>query len=257
MKSPTIIMLAGKGESTNIVHNYLIESFNIQKVIIEEPVPRSNFLKNRIKKLGFFKVLGQVLFQTFTVSYLKKRSVERTNDIKRMHQLNCSSINEGEIINVKSVNDNETVNILREIKPDIVIVNGTRIISKKVLNCVPAKFINMHAGITPMYRGVHGAYWALVENQNELCGTTIHFVDEGIDTGNILKQGIIQTNEKDNFYTYPLLQLAIGLPLLKEAIWEVLDNKYQIILPPKGESKLRSHPTLLEYWSYRLHRNVK
>lgn len=254
---PTIIMLAGRGESTNIVYNYLKESFNIQNVIIEDPTPKSIFFKRRIKKLGFFKVVGQVVFQFFIVPFLKKTAVKRTNEIKRLYQLKSNSINQDKIINVNSVNNHETVSILRRIKPDIVIVNGTRIISKKVLNCIPAKFINMHAGITPIYRGVHGAYWALVENKNELCGTTIHFVDEGIDTGTILKQGIIQTTEKDNFYTYPFLQLAIGLPLLKESIREVLDNNYQIKLPPTGESKLRSHPTFLEYWWYRIYRNVK
>ena len=41
----------------------------------------------------------------------------------------------------------------------------------------------MHAGITPQYRGVHGGYWAVVNNDPEHCGVTIHFVDKGIDTG--------------------------------------------------------------------------
>ena len=43
--------------------------------------------------------------------------------------------------------------------------------------------INMHAGITLRYRGVHGGYWALAEQHPEWVGTTVHLVDPGIDTG--------------------------------------------------------------------------
>jgi folate-dependent phosphoribosylglycinamide formyltransferase PurN len=72
---------------------------------------------------------------------------------------------------------------LKAINPDLVIVNGTRIISKKVLSSINSKFVNIHVGITPKYRGVHGTYWALVNNDVENSGVTVHFVDEGIDTG--------------------------------------------------------------------------
>jgi folate-dependent phosphoribosylglycinamide formyltransferase PurN len=67
---------------------------------------------------------------------------------------------------------------LKAINPDLVIVNGTRIISKKVLSSINSKFVNIHVGITPKYRGVHGTYWALVNNDVENSGVTVHFVDE-------------------------------------------------------------------------------
>ena len=52
-----------------------------------------------------------------------------------------------------------------------------------LLEAVPAVFLNTLAGITPSYRGVHGAYWALVQRQPDACGVTVHLVDAGIDTG--------------------------------------------------------------------------
>ena len=57
--------------------------------------------------------------------------------------------------------------ILKELNADVIVVNGCRIISKKILNNVPAKFINTHEGITPKYRGIHGCYWALVNKDKE------------------------------------------------------------------------------------------
>ena len=44
------------------------------------------------------------------------------------------------------------------------ILNGTRIVSKKVISSIGCLFINTHCGITPKYRGVHGGYWAIYNN---------------------------------------------------------------------------------------------
>ena len=109
----------------------------------------------------------------------------------------------------------------------MVVVSGTRIIAARVLNCVPAVFINMHAGITPLYRGVHGGYWALVERNVDACGVTVHEVDTGVDTGRILGQTRITPNGEDNFVTYGFLQQAAGLPLLKRAIRDACDGQLQ------------------------------
>ncbi|MFT4646131.1 MAG: folate-dependent phosphoribosylglycinamide formyltransferase PurN, partial [Planctomycetota bacterium] len=47
----------------------------------------------------------------------------------------------------------------KKLNLDVIIVNGTRIISSKVLESMPALFINIHTGVTLQYGGVHGAYW--------------------------------------------------------------------------------------------------
>ena len=256
MKDRVIVMLAGKGESTSIIYHSLKDDFQVERVILEEPVPRLHYLRRRVERLGFFKVLGQIFFRSAVVPYLKVISRRRINEIKESFNLNDAPIDESKITNVKSVNSDETLSILREIGPQIVIVNGTRVISSKILDGVAAKFINMHAGITPLYRGVHGAYWALVENNRSACGVTVFFVDRGIDTGTVLGQEIIRPTKDDNFVTYPLLQLAAGIPLLKKAIREVFDNRVELKPHPEGRSRLWSHPTLLEYVWHRVRRGV-
>jgi methionyl-tRNA formyltransferase len=146
---------------------------------------------------------------------------------------------------------------LQSLNPALLIINGTRIIAEDILNCIPSKFINMHAGITPLYRGAHGAYWALVEGNKKACGVTVHLVDAGIDTGSILEQGLIEPKKEDNLVTYPLPQLAAGLPLLKKTIKNILNGQVETQSPPKGQSRLCSHPTLLEYLKYRVRFGVK
>jgi methionyl-tRNA formyltransferase len=225
-------------------------------LLIEDPVPRNVFIKKRIKKLGLFNVGGQVLFQMLVVKLLTLRSKERIKEIIANYHLNITPIPDCRKKEVISVNSQECISELKNIQPDLVIVHGTRIISKKVLDEVNCFFINIHAGITPRYRGSHGAYWALANNDPEHCGVTVHLVDKGIDTGNILSQCNIKITPRDNFITYPYIQLAEGLYLLKEEVNKFMNGKLTPIVKDL-DSGLWHHPTLWGYLYKRLTKGVK
>lgn len=246
MNKKRLILLAGKGISTNILYNSLKSDYNIEAVVLEKPVPKKEFLKKRVKRLGIRKVAGQILFQMSIAKYLSLISSKRKKAILNFYGLNDSPLPSEKVINLKSVNDPECISLLQQINPELVIVNGTRIISKEILNSVPVKFINIHAGITPKYRNVHGAYWAVVNNDMANCGVTVHLVDPGIDTGKIICQQTIKITKKDNFSTYPFLQLAEGIICLKKGLPDIFENK---IIYKKGtsESKIWHHPTLWQY----------
>lgn len=249
-------MLARRGDSTNILFHALKNDFEIEAVILEEPVAASELLKKRIKKLGWWKVAGQLLFQLSIAKVLKRTSRKRKEEILKEYGLENTIVPENKIIKVPSVNSAECIEALRKIKPELIIVCGTRIISKAVLESLPVKFMNIHAGITPKYRNVHGGYWALVNNDMENCGVTVHLVDEGIDTGTIIYQQKIPVTKRDNFATYPVLQLAEGMLYLKRAINDFFENKL-ILKKNNLESRLWYHPTIWQYIYYRIVYNKK
>jgi folate-dependent phosphoribosylglycinamide formyltransferase PurN len=256
MNEKRILLLAGEWDTTPVVYQFLAKHFIVEKVIIEAPVSRKKFLKNRIKKLGYLSVAGQTLFQLLVAKPMRKVSEKRVQEILREHGLSRATIPDEKIKRVKSVNEEECLQALREAAPDLVIVHGTRIISKKILQETKSTFINIHAGITPRYRGSHGAYWALANNDTENCGVTVHLVDPGIDTGGIAAQGRIEITAKDNFTTYPYLQLAKGLELLKP----VIENYFaQNLQTQKNNlnSALWHHPTIWYYLQKRLLKRVK
>ena len=173
-------------------------------------------------------------------------SKNRIDEILSKADMDMQIPKEIEMKRASSVNSSECREILRDISPDVVVLNGTRIVSAKTLSCIDAPFINIHAGITPKYRGVHGGYWALVDRDYENCGVTIHLVDEGIDTGDIIYQGEIYPTKDDNFCTYPYLQFIEGIKLLKIAIDDLFADRLETHnrdLP----SKLWYHPTIVEY----------
>jgi len=246
-----IVILAGKGITTNILYNALNKDFAIDTVILEESISKKKFLKKRINSLGIWKVSGQVLFQLSIAKLLNFFSAKRKKEILQEFNLEVNPLPAEKIIHIKSVNDEECIAALQKINPDVVVVNGTRIISKEVLDCIPAKFVNIHAGITPRYRNVHGAYWALVNNDKDNCGVTVHLVDPGIDTGSIIYQSKISITRDDNFITYPLLQIAEGIIYLKKALHDIFEEKL-VLKKGTADSRIWHHPTLRQYLYHRI-----
>ena len=240
-----IIFLATDCETTWMLYNKLqSQNIHIEKVILEQPISKRILIRRRIKKLGWFHVFGQLLFQLSIPKILKLISHKRILEIQQ--EFSCSSQKSltAKCIEVQSVNDASTHTLISSLTPDIIIVNGTRIISEKTLVSTSATFINTHLGITPQYRGVHGGYWSLFRNDRSNFGATIHLVDKGIDTGSILKQCFTQPTLRDNFYTYPFLQMASTLNM-----WVNLLSNEQlpITVQKKSPSALYYHPTI---WTY-------
>lgn len=256
MTNKKIVLLGGHGLSTRIVYNALAKDFLITNVVIEEKENLKLFIKRRIKRLGLITVIGQIAFQVIVAKVLTVVSRSRRDQILQENGLLLIPIPFSKITEVRSINENSVEVLLNTLSPDLVVVSGTRIISKKIIHSCSAKFLNIHAGITPKYRGVHGMYWALVNNDKENCGVTVHLIDEGIDTGKIIGQTLIQPKPNDNFSTYPILQLAAGIKILRKAVNDIFEQKPTLI-PTHNESKLWYHPTIWGYCFNRIFRKVK
>jgi methionyl-tRNA formyltransferase len=239
------------------VYNALARDFDIAGVVIEKSVPRGEFLRKRVKRLGVRKVAGQLAFASLAIPLLERSGRARIEEIRREYELDLSPPPAGLVRRVDSVNAPGTAALVKELSPSIVVIHGTRILSKRLLGELPPYVFNIHAGITPRYRGVHGGYWALAERDRLHCGVTVHLVDPGIDTGRILAQERIEPLRRDNFATYPYLQLGVGLRLLRQCVRAALENRLEPRAEEPAPSRIWSHPTLLEYGLNRLKTGTK
>lgn len=165
-----------------------------------------------------------------------------------MIQLIDQKIPESKVSYVKSINSDFSRKLIENDHSNYIIVSGTRIIQKKILSIKNKKFINIHAGITPRYRGVHGAYWALINQDFLNLGVTLHYVDFGVDTGAVIAQSRIE-KRGNNFITFPVIQLAEGIELLIKFLDNTFNSKnftfsdYSTNL----DSRQYFHPT---FWFY-------
>ena len=93
--------------------------------------------------------------------------------------------------------DLELIGILESKGVDLVILAGfMRIITPTLLKAFPQKIMNIHPALLPSFPGIHGQKQAL-EYGVKISGCTVHFVDEGVDTGPIIMQKAVQVFDDD------------------------------------------------------------
>jgi phosphoribosylglycinamide formyltransferase 1 len=244
-----IVLLARESSATAILYHALAPQFDV-RVLYEQAPTTLRLLRSRVKRLGLLTVIGQVLFQMMVAKPLGWLSRTRKAEILRTSGVPDAPIPADRIAWVNSVNDPACWDQVRSLAPRAVVINGTRILSKKTIAALGVPVLNTHVGITPMYRGVHGAYWALVQDDRAHCGVTVHLVDEGVDTGSILHQALIEPTAADNFCTYPTLQMVAGSRLMAQALGWVFAGRQQP-RKPEGADRRWEIPTL---WAYCLNR---
>lgn len=91
----------------------------------------------------------------------------------------------------------EFADILRQLKPEVmVVVAFGQILTKEVLE-IPAKgCVNIHASLLPRYRGAAPIQWAVIDGERET-GVTTMMMDAGIDTGDMLEKTVVPIEEDE------------------------------------------------------------
>lgn len=243
------VLIAG-GPLASMLVNGLFRDFGPIIVLREEPESKLAIVRRRAKLVGWPQALGQAAFG-FLQKAIVRASRQRLDAIWRRHNLDPNLDPAIAVREVGSVNSLACREALRAIDPQVVIVYGTRIIKPATLACIRAPFINYHAGVNPKYRGQNGAYWARSNGDAEHAGVTVHLVDDGVDTGDVLHQARTAFAWGDNIATYQHRQMATALPLVVRAVEEALGGR---LAPRRVELPSRQwyHPTL---WGY-LHTGV-
>jgi hypothetical protein len=90
-------------------------------------------------------------------------------------------------LTVRSVNEDLVAEALWAAAVDVVVIIGCSILSKATLAAAGPLVINVHGGVLPYYRGVHGAFFAAYERHFDRVGSTLHRVDPGIGTGELIE----------------------------------------------------------------------
>ena len=77
---------------------------------------------------------------------------------------------------------------VKELEPDLIVISGmSELLKGNILNIPKKGCINLHLALLPKYRGSHPIFWTYY-NLDLNPGVTVHYIDEGEDTGNIIYQ---------------------------------------------------------------------
>jgi hypothetical protein len=87
---------------------------------------------------------------------------------------------------VPHINHPEVLRLAQKLQPDLICVFGTSLIRGGLLQEGRLGMVNLHGGLSPDYRGADCTFWALYNGEPENVGCTLHFINSGIDTGELI-----------------------------------------------------------------------
>ncbi len=127
---------------------------------------------------------------------------------------------------LKVKNNPEFVQELKEINPDVIcVVAYGKIIPKEILDIPKFGCINVHGSLLPKYRGAAPIQWAVLNGDKET-GITTMFMDEGMDTGDIILKETVEIGEDETTGELWDRLSEIGGKLLVETIDQVEKNTF-------------------------------
>lgn len=128
------------------------------------------------------------------------------------------------------VNSDEFYKLAASYSCDLFVsMSFNQIFKNRIINLPKLKTINCHAGKLPFYRGRNILNWALINDEREF-GITVHYVDEGIDTGDIILQRSFPISEADNYKTLLKVAYIECANVLYDAIKTVQEGDFKTII---------------------------
>lgn len=240
-----IVAITAGGPHAWIMINALRARFGDFPVIVEKSEPEAIFWKRRQRILGRAKTASMKAAR-LPLSLTKRGSQKLISEIILTHFLQPEPSASVTQVNVSSVNSYECRKALQEANPKAVFVIDARKILTTTQNWIDAPFIHYHPATNLACRGKFGAYFALANGEPEHFGATVHLLNEGAETGEILYQSRVEVDRRDNFHTY-LWRLAAGS---REIVIRALEDALAGDLAPRTvdlPSKQYSAPTLGGY----------
>lgn len=131
------------------------------------------------------------------------------------------------VIEVEDLNSPSFAGELESLKPDLLVVVAFRILPVSILSIPRLGSVNLHASLLPKYRGAAPIHWAITKGEKET-GCTVFFLDEQVDTGNILLQEKVSIGENETTGELYARLRDMGSELLVQAIELIDSGEYEL-----------------------------
>ncbi len=131
---------------------------------------------------------------------------------------------------------------LRALKPDLIVVVAFRMLPRIVWELPEYGSINLHASLLPQYRGAAPINWAIINGESET-GVTTFFINQDIDTGDLIMQESINIESHDNAGSLHDKLMHVGAQLMVNTV-KAIANGEAPGLPQHAESELKKAPKI-------------
>jgi peptidoglycan/xylan/chitin deacetylase (PgdA/CDA1 family) len=143
---------------------------------------------------------------------------------------------------VAAINGEQSCAFVREFAPDLGIALGAPILKPVLFTLPRLGTINLHKGRLPDYRGMPPAFWELHNGESSV-GVTVHRVEAGLDTGDILLERAVPVEKFSSVGGMKVRLDRVGVELVCEAVGQILAGT-AIFRPQPPHGKTNTRPPL-------------
>jgi methionyl-tRNA formyltransferase len=185
-----------------------------------------------------------------------KKKLSRLNLMKDPSILAYAKSQGIPVWNIKTPNSKIFQDELKKLKPDVIINQSQSIIKKNLIEIPRIGIINRHNALLPKNRGRLTPFWVLYKQEVET-GVSIHFVEEGIDSGDIIVQERFKIEKTDNFNSIVKKNYQIAPNAMLKAL-DILKSEASVFIKNNdAEATYNSVPDLKHAIHYRKNRLFK
>jgi methionyl-tRNA formyltransferase len=145
------------------------------------------------------------------------------------------------VLQPEKLKDPEFIEQVRKLAPDLIIVIAFRILPREIFEIPRLGTFNVHGSLLPKYRGAAPIQWSLINGDSET-GLTTFFIQEKVDTGNIILQKKIAIEKDDNFGSLHDRLQSLSIDMVLETIKIIESGAIQLI--KQDESQVSSAPKI-------------
>lgn len=216
--------------------------------------PKTNPFTHYKKYFTLLGLKGVIYIAKLTLYNEFKKLLSYLNFIKGSYSLKqiAKSYNI-KYFQIHNVNSKNFITLLDQNNIDYIFNSGNQIYKKIVLEKYNGKILNRHSSILPQYGGIYPIFWQLLSG-DKTGGVTLHWVDMGIDTGDIAYQKVFNINSKKSLFWHYKKAFEISLELSLKAIKD-LDNG--VILSKKMDLSKKTYYSWPEYSDIKSFKNKK
>ena len=231
-----IIILTVESEYSYILLRDLINQKpkEIKGIFISKQIKYKKLIK--FVKRKEFSGLGIKYYLTRLIKAFKQNQTEIT--VRELARKNAIPVYYTPDINLYSY-----ISKIKNDKPDVIIsAYYDQIIKSKLLAIPTFGIINVHSSLLPKYRGVKPAFW-VIRNNEKITGVTLHLVEKGLDTGDIIDQKEVPIFDTDSMDILQKRIMVEGSQLLINCLNNINNNNYVIKKQDNSDASYYSQPT--------------
>lgn len=219
-----IVVLCCDGIYQRYLVQRLHEAYEVVGVVFRVPKNEKDKLTSRLSRYANPVELGKYLLARFEMIRSGKAAAKLVEAL--FFENGCPPVvpSSIECIIVEDINSEETPAFILRVAPDLVCVNGTNLLRAPVLGIadqIPMGIINLHTGLSPYTRGGNCNLFALLEGKPEWVGATIHYIDPGIDSGDLILTRQVPMQADDLYDHIDARTFRLGADMMAEAVGQL------------------------------------